>query len=229
MTSTEMRGILLDRFNDPGQALYTNTVLQRLLNQALRQISNVLIASKIYINKKSIDVTFISGSQEIVLTSTSLDLWPLERILYVLDEDKINIPVYEEEFSKLSDTPSCYLKRHINDTPLIGGQTTDYRLGWYREPTETFILTVYYLAQIPAFQTVGIIQEVINDIPSQIHDVIVDCATYLGWANKGLRQELLPTIQFWKQQYEEGLQIAIMALGPQAETQQSVVDVYASD
>lgn len=235
MTLADFYSELAERFNDPQNALFSQLRLRELINKAFRKIWSSLNANKIYLKKQTVTVSFVSGSQEIELPLVDItddtNIRSAYKIISILDEDENQLEIYEEEFSKRSETPSCYFKSIVSSTlsPAGGGYLRKYYLGWYREPTSSFDITLLYNSQIQTYIDGDPLNKTLEDIPTQFHDVIVDCATYLGWSTRGIRAEVVDTIQFWKNEYNEGLANMVASIQNQADTQQSVVDVYAAD
>ena len=224
MTLGEMQSMLLFRFNDPNGALYTPTQLILLLNQAYRYVWNKLIEHKVYLDKKITTISFVSGIQETILPVD------VDKIITVLDENEVTIPLYDEEFSKRSDVVSCYRKRAIaaNVIGIPDEQATQTRedlLGWYRIPNISFNLKIVYNRQyIKIVDTTPTTREN-NQIPSNFHEVIVDYATILGWSSRGIREEVINTINFWQASFQTGLDTLINNFSHDAETQQQVPSV----
>lgn len=231
MTLAEFYIELKERFNDPQGALFSDGRLRELINKAFRKIWIVLNANRIYLKKETATLTFIADSQEIEIPL--VDFRYPYKLIMVANSDGERLEIREEEFSKRSaENESVYFKSVVStdlDPSGGGGFLRKYYLGWHNSPTSSFDLTIVYNAQIQLYTLNDSVNKTIHDIPPQFHDVVLDCATYLGWSTRGIRQEVLDTIQFWKSEYEEGLSSMVATLGLDGVTQQSVVDVYASD
>jgi len=165
-----MTTLLQLNLNDQRGGRFTAEVCRLLLNSAFKDVWSDLIAKQKYFARVSLDVTFISGSQEVDLVDN------LQKIILVQDVDQIPIPVYDEFKSKKSEVASVYLINVKKTLP----NTIRKKLGWYRLPSSSFTLTVIYVPTISQFQPDGLNSDMIEEIPEEYHNVVVSWATVLA-------------------------------------------------
>jgi len=196
MNIGELKQSIRFKVDDLKSTRFSDEHLKNAINESYKHVYRELIRENIYTDLLSDDVTFTSGNQEVKFSAIATK--EIQKIIHIQDVNENPIPVYSEAFSKRSNTRSVYLKRILRITLLVG-RVSEIFLGWHVCPSSTFTLTVIYLPRLLDLSPGLSDDAVIDNVPSEHHDVVVLRAVIL----------LLGTdednARFWVQLYREAL------------------------
>jgi len=199
-----------------------DTQLRISLNEAAKLVYRELIKNGIFVDRASTTISFTANNQEIAFSS---GIKP-QKIIKVLDEDGLPIPIYSEEFSIKSNRRSVYFIRSITRTK-DNNYSQAYKLGWYVEPNSSFDVTVIYVPSVAEFTDVldsrSIGSENLFWVPEEHHDVVVLWAVVFLL---GIDEEAQT---FWGNLAQRELQNMVMSSKPFNESDDAIVDVMSDD
>ena len=225
MNFIEMKTLLRTYINDPHKGIYDDEQLRLILNEAYNFVYNALIAEKIYLYTRQETVTFAANTQEIAFSRTN----DMIKIIYVLDENDIRVPVYREQDSKSSDRRSFYVGEDINIDPTDNSLTKQRAsvLGYFKKTSSSFDAVIYYAAKIQhlLYNSGNPDKKVIHVIPEYHHNVIILRATAILWSIKGITPEILLNLQWWESKYREEFEVMKNSVGLDPDVNEEVVDV----
>ena len=225
MNFIEMKTLLRTYINDPHKGIYDDEQLRLILNEAYNFVYNALIAEKIYLYTRKETISFSANTQETAFSAVN----DVIKIIYVLDENEITIPVYREQDSKKSDIRSVYVGETIAVDPTARTSTKQRAsvLGYFKIPSSSFDVVVYYAARIQSllYDEGDSDKRVIHVIPEYHHNVIILRATAILWSIKGITPEILLNLQWWESKYREEFEVMKNSVGLDPDVNEEVVDV----
>lgn len=208
MNQSEFRKILQINVNDIRGSRFDSDTCRILLNSAFQHVWNDLINKGRYYNIQTVNVTF-STLQEVDLAED------VQKVILVKDSDGNKIDIFDEEVASISDKQGVYLTHQVNSITMIAM----VKLGWYRIPASSFILTVRYVPIVSQFSAIAPDDNfIILDIPIQYHLLIPTWATVLAL---GADEK---SVDYWGSIYQQQMQ-QIVESGSHTPAPKEVKDV----
>ena len=191
MNFAQLKQSILNNVNDPSGDLFSDEKIVLYINNALRDIYQVLLNRSFYLNRKTVTVSFVAGTQTVLLPTDFL------KPIFVKDKESgFNIDIKTEREAIDARVPCVYFTRTVSGTPQV---ETRY-IGWYEVPSSGFDVIVNYAPYITLFADIPQQSDFLLDIPENHHNVIVYKATIL------ILGQDIHNIEFWQNQYNEAMQ-----------------------
>jgi len=222
MNIGEMKDSIRFKVDDLKSTRYQDPHLLNAINEAFKHVYRELIRQNTFTDVLSTTVDFISGSQEIEFTA--LANVRLQKIIHVQDANGFPIPIYSEALSKRSDVRSVYVKRILKTISSPPESKASFiSLGWYVCPSSSFTITVIYAPRLLDVSANASNATVIDNVPTEHHDVVVLRAVIL----------LLGTdednARLWVSLYQEALTSMKESIEFNNDETDTVVDLQTED
>jgi len=220
MNIGELRESIRLNIDDTAGDLFTDAQLNNILKRAYNHLYRKMINAGVNINVASISLSFSSGSQEVIIASSSgvpVANSLVQKPLYCRDVDNLKVEILDMTACLDSGKRSVYLRRVFSDK-----QETHY-LGYYLTPTTAFTVTFDYIPKITyEFDTMNDTTS-IEFIPSEHHDVLINYATVLALGKDEINAK------FWYEMYNETWRDMVHNASNVPEKYSGVVDVYEDE
>jgi len=216
MNLKELKAEVRINLNDFNFAEETDDTLRLLINRGIRKVEKELLKNGIYLKKRIITLSFVSGVQEVDITNS----FDITRIIVLQDEDGNIFDIAEEEVAKRSQQPCYYISRQVTITgvPLGDNQRND-QLGYYQIPTSNWDINLVVNDRFNEFKF-GDTLKILTDIPENHHDLLVTWATI-----QYLFKDEEPS-DYWMSQWNDQINDLIMSVAIENRNYQTVIDTY---
>jgi len=203
--------------DDPNNELVADDNLRLMINRGIRKVWKELIKNGIYLKKRYIPLSFVTGTQEVVIDT----LDNVAKIVCVLDEDENRLDIVEQEFALKSTVPVYYVLRGTTIVGVpAGSNKRNDMLGYYMVPNGNFDVNLVVCDKPDEFSSSSASSEVLVDIPEDHHDCITT------WATIQILAKDEEDITFWVNQWNEQISDLVASVGMENKNDQSVVDIY---
>lgn len=217
MTIKEMREAIRINTDDIKGDVLDDSMLNNLLKRSYNHIYRKIIDANVNPNVTSIELTFSANQQEVLITvaeGVPIIASNLQRAIFCKFSDGVEIPIIDMEASLKSEHRSVYVRRNFGSARL-----EEHYLGYHVIPSSGLTVTLYYIPKIADSFTLMEDESLIQFIPSEHHDIVINYATVLALGKDEINAK------FWLGIYTESLRDMLATIGNESKKYQGVVDV----